>query len=91
MAIFIDTAVSENCWNQLDTYGELCVRCGCCAKDKRTRYESRLRCLNDWIDDRMNFDNWIPGEEEIQKKNISISLKSFKRMRRYYLRKLKEV
>jgi len=89
--VHIDFAVRKDCWNFIDSYGEICVGCGCCSKDKKTRYESRIRCVERWLDERINFDDWIEGCRELQEKNIKADIKYYKRRLRYYRAKLKEV
>ena len=90
---FVDEQVKKNCWNVIDSYGEICVHCGCCSPDKKTRYEARLNTVKGWIRDKENFDLWADDEEtrKIQEHNIAADLKSLKRMRRYYRKKYREV
>lgn len=87
MKIHIDYAVKKNCWNLFDSYGEICVGCGCCSPDMKTRYESRISCLERWLDEQEHFDNWIEGLEELQEKNRRKNIKQIKRKLRYYKRK----
>ena len=91
MTMYVDFAVQKNCWNLIDSYGEMCVGCGCCLKDKKKRYESRIRCLERWIDEWKNFDGWIEGCEDLQRKNIRSNLKYFNRRLRYYKSRLKNM
>ena len=88
MNIHIDFQRRENCWNLIDSYGEICVGCRCCSSDKRVRYESRIRCLERWLKERQEFDDWIDGCEEIQKKNIRDDIRYYKRRLRYYRQKI---
>lgn len=93
MTAFIDFQVQDKCWNLLDSYGEICVGCGCCSEDKLTRYKARIKTLEAWLEDRYNFDMWDDenGLRELQEKNIKSDVRSFKRMLRYYKGKLKEM
>lgn len=91
MNIYIDVACNKNCWNFLDSYGEICIGCRCCSKDKKIRYESRIRCLERWLEEKLNFDMWIDGLEDLQRKNIKSDISYFKRKLRYYRHKLKTV
>ena len=52
MTIFVDESVNKNCWNMRDTFGEICIHCGCCSKNKERRYSSRIWVLNEWIGQR---------------------------------------
>lgn len=93
MIVFIDFQVKDNCWNLHDSYGEICVGCGCCSEDKQTRYKARIRTLEAWLEDQYNFDMWDDenGLREVQERNIKSNIRSFKRMLRYYKGKLKEM
>ena len=33
--MYVDAPVRGNCWNLRDSYGEICVGCGCCSKEIR--------------------------------------------------------
>lgn len=88
MNIHFDFQCRKNCWNLYDSYGEICVGCGCCSSDKKVRYESRIRCLERWLKERQEFDDWIDGFEEIQKKNIRDDIRYYKRRLRYYRQKI---
>lgn len=79
--MFIDYAVLENCENPY-SYGEICVGCNACGRfDKKTRLESKLKVLEEWLEDRKNFDMWAEDEEirKIQEKNLSESIKEIER------------
>lgn len=85
--------VADNCWNLLDSYGEICVHCGCCAKDKATRYKARIKTLEGWLEEQYNFDMWDDenGLRELQEKNVKSNIRSFKRMLRYYRERLRSL
>lgn len=92
-AIHIDFAVKKNCWNmQAYCYGN-CYGCGCCAKDKKQRYESRIRYLNEELREREHFDLWDDDPElrQLQEKNVRFDIRWFKRKIRYYTKKLREL
>ncbi len=94
MGIFhISEHVKDNCWNLLDSYGEICVHCGCCSKDKETRYKGRIECLEAWIEEKEHFRYWSddPETRKIQERNCAETLRHFKRQLRYYRKKLQEV
>ena len=44
MSGFICHSIAEDCYNFLDSYGEICVGCGCCekCKDEKRRMENRI-------------------------------------------------
>lgn len=92
-AIHIDFAAKKNCWNmEASCYGN-CYGCGCCAKDKKQRYENRIRYLNSMVDEEEHFNLWDdePELRAIQEKNVKANIRFFKRRLRYYTRKLKEI
>ena len=89
MNIHVDFAPGKNCWNFIDSYGEICIRCRCCAKDKKVRYESRIRCLERWLKEQYEFNDWFPEWKEQQEKNIKSNIRHFKRQLMYYKAKLK--
>lgn len=53
--LYIDTACIEDCYALGWSYGEICVNCGCCSDDPKTRYKKRvdyhLDMLNDSVTD----------------------------------------
>ena len=92
-AIHIDFAVKKNCWNlEASCYGN-CYGCGCCAKDKKQRYENRIRYLSGMIDEEEHFDLWDdePELRAIQEKNVKANISFFKRRLRYYTKELKKL
>ena len=91
MTIHLDFAVRKNCWNLYDSYGEICVRCGCCSADPIERAKARLEVCERWLQERLKFDDWNEGLEEIQRKNIADDIKYYKRIIRYYKNRLKEL
>lgn len=94
MGIFhIGEGVKDNCWNLLDSFGKICVHCGCCSKDKETRYKGRIECLEAWIEGKKHFQYWSddPETRKIQERNRAETLRHFKRKLRYYRKKLQEV
>ena len=89
--IHIDFAVNDNCWNmEAQCYGT-CYWCGCSVKDKKQRYENRIRYLRDMIEEQEHFDNWFdkPETRALQAKNVKANIRWFKRKLRYYEKKLK--
>lgn len=86
--MFVDYAVSDDCEN-IYSYGEICVHCGCCSRnpDYKDRLKCQLKYYNECLEEELNFDNWIEGLEETQKKNIRINILYFKRK----IRKVKKI
>ena len=93
MELMIDYAVSNRCWNPYESYGEICVGCGCCSKDKVTRYKARYELCRRIIEDLVSFDGWFdePELRDLQERNIATDLKHFRRCMAYYKKRLEEL
>lgn len=89
----IDYGCKRNCWNPFDSYGEICVGCGCCSKDKKTRYNARLELAKRMLKDKLHFELWLDDEEwvKIQERNILCDIHYWERTIKRYERLLKEV
>ena len=89
---FIDMGVSKNCWNLYDSFGEICVHCGCCIKDKSTRYKARYKLCKRKIEELEQFYAWSddPDVRATQEKNIKSNLRYFKSRMRYYMKRIKD-
>ena len=91
MIAHIDAQARNECWNLYDSYGEICVHCGCCSRNKLIRYKARIEAIKGWI---WQQENWYkPDEtwEEYQHKNRRKTMRHWKRQLRYYEKKLKEM
>jgi len=90
--LFVDEQVRDNCWNLYDSYGEICVHCGCCSNDKKVRYAARVNCLKAWIAEKEAFDMWDddPETRKIQEQNNAKTLRFWKRQLSYNRRKARE-
>lgn len=42
MSIFVDKPARGECYNCFESYGMICVHCGCCSDDEKVRYTSRI-------------------------------------------------
>lgn len=93
MAAFIDEQVRDNCWNLYDSYGEICVHCGCCSEDLKVRYKGRVDCISEWLKEQEAFDRWDDDPEfrAMQQRNHTVTVQRLKRQLRYYSKKLMEV
>lgn len=93
MDIIIDRPVAEKCWNLYDSYGEICVGCGCCSKDPLTRVKARINVLTSRIEDYETFDSWFADQNlrALQERNIAKDLRAFKRQLLYYHGRLEEL
>lgn len=85
-------SVRKNCWNLHDSYGEICVGCRCCSKDKKERHKARLETVKQWKEENDKFCEWDddPEMRKIQEGNIKANRKYFERRIRYYERKVAE-
>ena len=83
--IHISLNVSEECINLVDTYGMICIKCNACGRfDKKTQKECALKMYKRHLKEKENFDGWIEGLEEIQRKNNQSSIE-------YLKNKIKEI
>jgi len=78
-------SITKDCINP-DSYGEICVGCGCCSKDKKIRYPARLKLYQDDLERQLNFSHWIKGWIRIQKRNRKLNITYCKRRIAIYKR-----
>ena len=88
---FLDRPIKKNCWNLYDSYGEICVHCGCCSADPVVRAKARLELCERKLDDSLHFDEWSEGWKEIQRRNIASDIKHYRRRIRYYKKRLEKL
>mgnify|MGYP001624345185 CR=1 FL=1 len=78
---FIDTPVSKSCVNP-NSYGEICVQCGCCEKnpDYRDRVIKQTRLYKELLAESRLFDEWDEdnGLAVIQKRNMERNILYYK-------------
>lgn len=74
-AIHICHRAEPDCYNICESYGEICVHCGCCAKETGKRHQSRLalhRRLKKEAQDKLR--RWLQalkeGPEAMDKANL---------------------
>ena len=90
----IEISASKDCYNLAESYGEICVGCGCCARDKKERYEARLALHERLLERLKDFDDWAyeyPDLMELQKKNVAEDIKYHKRKIDEYKQALAEL
>jgi len=78
-------SVTKDCVNS-DSYGEICVGCGCCSKDNNIRYPARLKMYEEHLQEDLNFDRWMKGCIRLQKKNQELNITYNKRRVAIYKR-----
>jgi len=78
-------SVTKDCVNAA-SYGEICIGCGCCSKDKNIRYPSRLKMYEDDLQQQINFNHWIKGAIRLQKRNRKLNITYCKRRIAIYKR-----
>ena len=78
----IDTAVSETCVNPY-SYGEICVRCGCCGKNPNYRdmVIKQIRLYKERLCAKCAFDAWSADDHmaAIEKKNVEKDILYFRK------------
>lgn len=76
--LHISYPVTEDCIND-ESYGEICVHCNACGRiDKSTQKQSAIKMYKRLLQEQYEFNNWIEGFEEIQKKNIKSNIRYYK-------------
>lgn len=92
--IHICFSTKPNCWNFEARYYGTCYGCGCCVSDKQERYKNRIAHLDDMLKEQYEFDMWFDDDQKIkalQERNVKANIRYFKRLKRYYVKKLKEI
>ena len=84
-------AVKEKCWNLYDSYGEICVGCGCCSDDPLIRAKARLCVSERRLQEQLDFDDWHEPWREVQERNVKANIKYFRSRVRYYRRRVREL
>lgn len=85
--MYSDVGVSKDCIN-MDSYGEICVGCGCCSRnpDYRKRVIRIIRYYKESLRREKRFNDWDKDEfwREIQEKNVASNILYDKRVIRRY-------
>ena len=80
--IFVDYAVSKDCIN-IDSYGMICVHCGCCKRNPsyRDMIRQRIKYYKSRLAEQYKFSDWDEDEywRNVQKKNINSNIIYHKR------------
>lgn len=78
-------SVQKDCIN-MDSYGEICVGCGCCSKDNNIRWPARLKMYQEHLERSMSFNHWMEGTIRLQKRNQKANITYNKRRIAIYKR-----
>ena len=92
--VHITFSARKDCFNVYESYGEICVGCGCCSNDKIKRTKARLELYERMLDDEKRFDNWFFDDPDIfalQKKNHEINLIHYEKKVEHYKKMLQEL
>ena len=86
MMVHISHIPQKKCWNPYDTYGMICVHCGCCSESVTVRRKARLEVAKRHLQGCLDFSAWDSDAEwrAIQEKNIKTDIRYWRRMVRYY-------
>lgn len=85
MGINICRPALVSCANLEDSCGMICVNCNCCGRiNGETMLQSQLIHYKRQLQEQYDFDVWIEGFEENQRKNIAKNIE-------YYNEKIAEV
>lgn len=93
MSAHICFGVNRNCYNLHDSYGMICVGCGCCSSDKQRRYTSRLKLNKRMLKEQHEFKQFAddPETRMLQEKNIAENIAYFEKEIAKYEKKLAEL
>jgi hypothetical protein len=78
----IDYGVKANCYNPMDSYGEICTWCNCCGRvDKNTMYQCRIAIDKQHLQDEVAllFDAEYQNSQSVILKNCEYHIKRIKR------------
>ena len=75
-------AAKNNCYALNWSYGEICVHSNCCGQYGKglDMWKSRLHFHEVELKRNEEFDNWIKGCENVQRKNVKININYHKRL-----------
>ncbi|MCK9570912.1 hypothetical protein M0R72_18330 [Candidatus Pacearchaeota archaeon] len=86
--VIICYAVTDNCINLLDSYGEICVRCNACGRfDESTKHQCHLDVLKRQLAEKESFRDRTEGWGELQRKNYAANIEYMKNE----IRKVEEI
>ena len=91
MTGYIDEPVIDHCYNGYESYGEICVHCGCCSDDLAERFQARLDLAKRLLTEKRRFNDWDYkyGWAKTQKKNVKADIVAFRDDVRRYRKKVK--
>lgn len=72
--LHICRGIKKECYNPFESYGEICVGCGCCDTDPEKRALARLALHQRLLKEDEEFDRWWDDDPEwlaVQKRNIA--------------------
>lgn len=90
----ISRPVQDDCYNPYESYGECCVRCGCCARDLMTRTRARRDLHKRLAEAAANFNDWAYDSPELmalQKESVLRNKTYHQKRAAYYNRRLKQI
>ena len=79
MSVHIDRGISKNCKNLIDSYGEICVGCGCCSEDPHIALTSQISVEARHLQERFAFAYYDDDEElaKIQRENVKSDIRDY--------------
>ena len=80
MSAHISFSASSKCYNLYDSYGMICVGCGCCSTNKQKRLMSRIELHKRLLKEDLEFDQWFdePEGRKLQEMNVANNIKFHK-------------
>lgn len=74
-------SVSPRCYNLYESYGMICVGCGCCSSNKKKRLLSRIELHKRLLEQEQEFAEWAddPEVRTLQEKTVAENIEFSKK------------
>lgn len=90
MKNYVDESVTDDCFNGFESFGVVCVHCGCCAEEPSIRYRARLELFERELKYFQNFQySDVDSIAEIQKSKVNETIEYINERIKYYGEKVK--
>jgi len=86
----IDFQARKDCYNPYESFGEICVGCGCCSDDPEEKFKARIALADRMIEELSNIGDY-DSLHPIQIRNIKKGLSKWEKRRTKFQKKLKEL
>ena len=86
ISAWMDVGVEDKCYATLWSYGQVCVECKCCSKNKKVRIKARLKYWKWWLKESEDFSEFSDDIDtrKIQERNRILNIKDATKKIKYY-------